>query len=257
MGKMNNNTTRNRSSKFNLFWLLLLFICIAVTEYSCSSPGNLTSNSGGSGTGVGNGFLSGKIIHPDSTPVNNATVRLRSESYLADTSGNAIINQNDTVINTHTDEFGNFRIDSLMKGKTYYIEVLHSEYKNADSGTLYIVDYDSSNMPDSMNLETRIIQPVKELEGTITISGLPRSAYIQVYGLERIAKSNASGNFELDDLPVGHCEENECEYKLRVTIPQGDGTVKTYDSELEIEYDINNNIIKVEFELEDNEDGGN
>jgi hypothetical protein len=229
----------------------VLIVSIGIVMYSCST-GSLTDS--GSGTGVGNGFISGKVIHPDSTPVSNAVVRLRSENYLADTSGKADSRCNDTIINTTTDKSGSFRIDSLTGGKKYFIEVVKRSTNENDSGTLYIADYKSAKQSDTVKLETRIIQPVKVLEGTVTISGLPRSAYIQVYGLERITRSDSSGNFIINNLPVGQCEENECEYRIRVTIPQMNGTVKVYNSELEIKYDRNNNIIKTEFELEDDDE---
>jgi hypothetical protein len=223
-----------------------VFVTIAtLLLYSCGGT-NLVGNTG-SGTGVGNGYISAQILHPDYTPVKNATVRLRSVNYVADTttSGNKI--QNDTTVNTKTDVFGQFRIDSIRNNKTYYIEVLSDDANKDDSGTLYIVNKDTS----SLELEPRVIAPVKHIEGTIVISSLPSNALIQVYGIERVTRSNPAGKFEINDLPVGKCEENECEFKLKVTIPQKDGTVKIYKSELEIKFDSNNNIIKTEFELED------
>jgi len=226
-------------------FLLVSGMIATLLMYSCGGT-NLVNNSG-SGTGVGNGYISAQVLHPDYTPVKNAKVRLRSVNYVADTllSGNSI--QNDTIANTVTNSNGQFRIDSIRNNKTYYIEVLSDDANKDDSGTLFIVNKDTS----TVQLEPRIIAPVKHIEGTIIISSLPSNALIQVYGIERVTRSNPAGKFELNDLPVGKCEENECEYKLKVTIPQKDGTVKIYKSELEIKFDSNNNIIKTEFELED------
>jgi hypothetical protein len=212
---------------------------------SCGTT-NLVNNTG-SGTGVGNGYISARILHPDYTPVKNAKVRLRSVDYVADPDLPGIVVRNDTVVNAFTNENGLFRIDSVRNNKTYYIEILSDNVKGNDSGTLYIVNKDTS----TLELESRIIAPVKHIEGTIIISGLPGNALIQVYGIERVTRSNPAGKFELNDLPVGKCEKNECEYKLKVTIPQKDGSVKVYNSELEIKFDSSNNIIKTEFELED------
>jgi hypothetical protein len=212
---------------------------------SCGTT-NLVNNTG-SGTGVGNGYISARILHPDYTPVKNAKVRLRSVDYVADPDLPGIVVRNDTVVNAFTNENGLFRIDSVRNNKTYYIEILSDNVKGNDSGTLYIVNKDTS----TLELESRIIAPVKHIEGTIIISGLPGNALIQVYGIERVTRSNPAGKFELNDLPVGKCKKNECEYKLKVTIPQKDGSVKVYNSELEIKFDSSNNIIKTEFELED------
>jgi hypothetical protein len=226
-------------------YLLVSGTIAALLIFSCGGS-NLVNN-GGSGTGVGNGYISAQVLHPDYTPVKNAQVRLRSINYVADTSlsGNSI--QNDTIVNTVTNSNGQFRIDSIRNNKTYFIEVLCDGVNKDDSGTLFIVNKDTS----TVELEPRIIAPVKKIEGTIIISSLPGNALIQVYGIERVTRSNPAGKFELNDLPVGKCERNECEYKLKVTIPQKDGTVKIYNSELEIIFDSNNNIINTEFELED------
>lgn len=224
---------------------LLCMVGIVLLFCSCGTT-NLVNNTG-SGTGVGNGYISARILHPDYTPVKNAKVRLRSVDYVADPDLPGIVVRNDTVVNAFTNENGLFRIDSVRNNKTYYIEILSDNVKGNDSGTLYIVNKDTS----TLELESRIIAPVKHIEGTIIISGLPGNALIQVYGIERVTRSNPAGKFELNDLPVGKCEKNECEYKLKVTIPQKDGSVKVYNSELEIKFDSSNNIIKTEFELED------
>jgi len=211
-------------------FLLVSGMIATLLMYSCGGT-NLVNNSG-SGTGVGNGYISAQVLHPDYTPVKNAKVRLRSVNYVADTllSGNSI--QNDTIANTVTNSNGQFRIDSILVAEAK-LNLVRVEW------SLKIL------------IASRIIAPVKHIEGTIIISSLPSNALIQVYGIERVTRSNPAGKFELNDLPVGKCEENECEYKLKVTIPQKDGTVKIYKSELEIKFDSNNNIIKTEFELED------
>ena len=132
-----------RLSANRIRFLLLSATIAMLLIYSCGGS-NLVNNSGGSGTGVGNGYIAAQVLHPDYTPVKNAKVRLRSVNYVADTSLSGNSQQNDTIVNTVTNSNGQFRIDSVRNNKTYYIEVLYDEANKDDSGTLFIVNKDTS-----------------------------------------------------------------------------------------------------------------
>jgi hypothetical protein len=184
---------------------------------------------GGSGTGVGNGVVMGKVIYPDSSPVAGAVVRLRPQTYLADTSGKLPTSSEGLIDSFTTDSDGVFRIDTINVGNTFSIEV-NDRGKNTQA-TLYKLSIIKN---DTVRLTTRAVNPVAALSGTITIPGLPANAYIQIYGLERIGRTDSQGRYAINDLPVGKCEENECDYKIRILIPNAGGGFTVKESELEV-----------------------
>lgn len=211
-----------------------------------------TSLSGGSGTGVGNGaVLIGKVMNNDSLPVTHALVRLRTDMYLADTSGRVTTVRNDTLATTATDNQGFFTIDSVRLSKVYCIEILDT-IGGHDSGAFYRVDLSKDTLSDTVRLMPRIVRQTKILNGTIVLNGLPGNAYVQFYGLERVGRTDSKGSFKIEQLPPPvECERNECEYKVKITVILSDKSVKVYNSELEIRFDSNQNILNYEFELED------
>ncbi len=241
-----NDTAKNMSilSVKNLVFLIIALLL------SCTG-GDLLSNSG-SGTGVGNGtVLVGKVLTADSLPVCKAIVRLRTDMYLADTSGRIETARNDTFATVYTDCHGVFKIDSVRHARSYCIEILDTNSMK-HSGAFCRVDLSLDTTSDTVRLPSKIVSPVKDIKGTIVLNGLPRNAYIQFYGVERVGRADSNGIFKIEQLPPpADCEKNECEYKLRVTVIMKDKSVKVYESELEVRFDTNQNIIDVEFELED------
>jgi hypothetical protein len=233
--------------------LILASISMALV-FSCTGESPSIAGNSGSGTGVGNGTIMGKVIHSDSTPVKNADVRLRTDCYLADTCGKIPLMRNDTFAMVSTNSAGVFIIDSVRSGYAYCIEVLDRDSVWQNEGTFYKVDIAKEDSLDTVFLSTRVVAPVKEIKGTI-LTGLPKNAYIQIYGIERISKTDSLGRFELLDLPFGECERGECEYKVRVIIPLNNGEFKVYNNrELEIQTDSNGNIKDIELELDDEGD---
>jgi hypothetical protein len=204
---------------------------------------------GGSGTGVGNGMITGKVNYSNNAPVSNAMVRLRTITFLADTSGVVSTLHNDTIATAYTAADGSFSFDTVDTARTYFIEVVDSAINK--QGTLFRVTVPTA---DTVLLPARVVSPVKVLTGKIIVSGIPKNAYVLIYGLERVDKTDSQGRFEITDLPIGNCEEDECEYKLRILIPTGTGAIQSIDTELEIEFDVQGNIKEVEIEIEEDDD---
>lgn len=131
-----------------------------------------------------------------------------------------------------------------------WIEVLDN-CGQGKKGTLYRLDYDTTQEHDTIFLGTHIMEPLKELQGRIVLFGLPQNAYVLIYGLERICKTDSLGQFVITDLPVGDCEDNECEYKMMVFAPDINMNLIPHEYELEIEHDTADSIIRIELELSD------
>lgn len=201
----------------------------------------------GSGTGVGNGMIVGQVMYANGTHPKNAAVRLRLQNFLPDTSGKLLTARTSTVANVVTDSDGTFQIDQLDPQQKYTIEV--NDGKTKTEATLFKCDL---SLKDTVVFEPRALEPVVPISGEITLSGLPRNSYILIYGLERVGRSDAQGRFTITDLPVGECEENECEYEMRAIVPNADGTTTTIPYELEIERDMNGNVkLPIELEISD------
>ncbi len=233
---MNDRTPTSAVLKTICFMAFAVILLVASCTTSPVASGN------GSGTGVGNGIISGHVIYADSTPVKGAIVRLRTQGYLSDTSGAKPLSNGNTLATMTTDTCGHFAIASIDTGYSYCLEVNDNKVKT--QATLYKFSFKQ----DSLVLATRIVKPAVKVYGKITLTGLPANAYVQVYGLEKLSRTDSTGAFEIKDLPEGECEQNECEYKLRILSPQPNGSVKSLDYELEINSGSDTTIARIELE---------
>jgi hypothetical protein len=240
---------KNKSNKPNFRKTVYTAVLGVVVLFAlnCSSP----TAAGGSGTGIGNGVLMGRVLHADSSAVKNAVVRLRTEKFLPDTSGKILSVRNDTTVTATTNNDGRFFIESIQKDRSYYIEILDEKQGEYDSGTVYFFKYNPLNNVDTVALGTKIVEQLKDIQGSILLHGLPQNAYVQVYGLERVGRTDSLGRFEIKNLPPGDCENGKCEYELHVLIVQKDGTIVHQDYELEILWNTSGRVIQVELELSD------
>lgn len=212
---------------------------VAVSLLSCNAP------VAGGGTGVGNG-ISGKVTYSDGTPAIGARVLIRPDAYVQDTTGIPAQPLPGVIVNSSTNSSGEFRVDSLLQGD-YKIEVFDDD---SGVGTLYQIYHSEKSVQE---LETRVLTPLTTLTGNIVIAGLPQNAWIQIYGLEKLGKTDETGRFVITELPLGDCEHNECEYLLRITTEQN-GTITTTDYELEIEWNGDGIIVEIELEMEGSDD---
>jgi hypothetical protein len=95
-------------------------------------------------------------------------------------------------------------------------------------------------------LPLRVVTPVKILIGKVIVSGMPKNAYVLIYGLERVGKTDSHGRFMITDLPIGECDKGECKYKLLILVPDRANAYKSMESELDISFDPQGKIKKVE-----------
>jgi hypothetical protein len=221
---------------------LIIAAAIGLSFSGCSGTSEIAGN--GSGTGVGNGVVMGKVRYADSTAVRNALVRLRPQTFLADTFGIPTPIENDSIKTVLTDSNGVFIIDSVDTAVQYCIEV--NDRKPLAEGTLYKID---SMVTDTLHLPDRTAALMTTIKGSIKLSGLPSNAYVQIYGIDKIGKTDSLGRFEITELPTGDCEEGECEYKLRILVPKAGGGYTSKIAELELSNSANG-IVEVELEYE-------
>ncbi len=149
------------------------------------------------GSEIGNPkTIVGQVLYENNTPVANAYVMLRPETYLADTSDIIDTTQHSKIRDVRTDDGGGFIIDSIDTG-TYFIEVNDgSNYAN-----LYKVElkYDDNSY---INLPTCSLKEVGSLSGYLQCDhGDVSNLYVQIYGLERIVKTDSKGQYKFNNLP--------------------------------------------------------
>jgi len=226
---------KTRNSIYGVLAVCSSILLIMLNVYCNGSP-----NSALGGTGAGNAAIAGRVVYPDGMPVKGATVRARPERYVADTLGVHIPDLSENAVDVLTDADGLFCIDSIDTG-AYMIEVVDA---GEEKGTM-IRHYCSNSGIDT--LPSRIVSPVARVLGEIIVQGLPANAWVQVYGTEITSKTDALGKFEIPVLPVGKCEENECEYTLKVVVTK-DGVPVVYDYEMEVEWKAGGTFVEVELE---------
>ncbi|MBF0432595.1 MAG: carboxypeptidase regulatory-like domain-containing protein [Fibrobacteria bacterium] len=169
-----------------VYFILISIYCSALI---CCTDNPVAGGAGGETT---NG-ISG-IIHDESgRPVANARIRLRSKDYLPDVPG--LAKTSASSVDTKTNSNGYFEINKLGTGE-YRVEASVGD-----------------NLADLMQVSFDTPDIKKEINGTLaktaTVSGqiAPEllkgsETWVQVYGSERVAQADLSGNFSLV-LPEG------------------------------------------------------
>jgi len=162
---------------------------------SCSNNAYQATDTGG-GSEITNG-ASAYVRQSDGTPVNNAQVFVRPQRFLRDTSSLDF----SRIPDAYTDETGYFKIDSL-KPDNYFIEV-----NDNHSYAVRLACTVSTTTKQVIDLGIDTLRPTGTVRGAITQSPTSPSIgmYVQIYGLDRIARVNAvTGTFSFDMLPAGN-----------------------------------------------------
>lgn len=180
-------------SAVNIFWPYIIIISGLLLITGCSST-ELT----GTGSQSGNGRITCKVYNSDGTPAQGASVYLRSNNFVADTTGAGSGKSVRSKSNDYTDTNGVFFIDSIDTGN-YFIEVNDGKSHAALLGCS-VTESDSI-----VNLSGATLQPTGCIKGTFTSAPDDSVAlYIQVLGLDRIAiRDTTAGEFLISDVPVG------------------------------------------------------
>jgi len=154
-----------------------------------------------SGTSVNSGnakcAVSGKVVYDIAeTPVQAATVRLRSASFLKDTAAAGLQKKSISQLDIATDEAGHFHVDSIDTGR-YCIEV------NDEKGKAVRMSFQVLKDSDSINLGTDTLKATGSISGTVGIASA-QNMYVQVYGLDRAIRPDPqTGRFLLSGIPRG------------------------------------------------------
>lgn len=180
--------------------LLIPFFCILF--WACSEDPEVA---GASTLETENAYIV-KFVDSDSTPVARAVARIRPSWYVQSLESNAI---KESVIEFTTDSLGQIRIDSLQS-ETAFLEMV-----NEGAGIFQKISRKKIG-----NGETVVLK----LEKTGAISGkveLPEGedfAWVQIYGTDRLVKTDSTGAFTLDSLPP-------FEYHVRAIVTENEAAI--------------------------------
>ena len=189
-------------------WALLAAAGCMATPTS-HNPGVEGPNGGGSEAVA----LAGTFTNPDGTPAAGIRVRLRPKQFLADTlrpkpgsapgnqpqgGGSEAVGLSASVRDGFTDATGRMLLDSVRRGE-YLLEA------NDSAGHALLVSAVVTGDHDSVSLPEASLKPTGAVTGLfLSPEGFAGTTWIQVYGLDRVAKADpATGQFRMDGLPGG------------------------------------------------------
>ncbi|SMP39956.1 hypothetical protein [Fibrobacter sp. UWB10] len=182
--------------------LLLLLACFApLAFWACSDK----EVAGISTVETENAFLI-QIVREDSLPAAHVVARMRAVDFvrdIEDDSSKAIFFEEFT-----TDSLGQIRIDSLA------VDVATIEIVDAGEGLFTKISAKDIQEGDSVQYA---LEKTGSLRGKVYLPDSVDFAWVQVYGTDRLVKTDSEGFYEMDSLPP-------YEYDMRVII--GDSVVE-------------------------------
>lgn len=173
-------------------------LAAALLVAACDMPWKVA---GGSGTETSNGeIVVGRVYLGDGKPAAGASVYVRPADWLKDTVG--IDSMQAPTPDATADKDGRFRLKTLTIGPwitgAYKAEVRHA------SGTALLIGFELKSLEGTLELKPDTLLPSGDLHGrAIPGPGVSGPMYVQVYGLDRLVRTDDTGFFVLNDLPPG------------------------------------------------------
>lgn len=152
------------------------------------------------------------VVNIDSKPASYAVARIRPLWHVQEISStSATTKQNFTnaTIEFKADSLGNIAIDSVSFDKGY-IEVLDEH-----AGAFKAISYSDLKKNKSTTIQ---MESFGSVSGKANLPQDAEYAYIQIFGTDRIIKTNEDGEFTLDSLPPAN-------YQIRAILPNEQETI--------------------------------
>lgn len=174
------------SKRWSRLLLRLLPVCAFV-----GSLCTVTSLDTGGSSGTEVSEVTGSVIDRAGNPVAEALVRLRPAGFLADSAADTLYRSTHSLFDTVTGVDGKF-IFSGMEADSYVIEI------NINDTLGSFAEFRIDNNNSGRSLRPCIVEPMAILSGSIQISyGFGALASVQIYGLDRSARIDSTGDFTL------------------------------------------------------------
>ena len=149
-----------------------------------------------------------RVVHEDSLPAANVVARMRSAKFVRSVSDDSA--GADFYEEYVTDTLGCIRVDSLA------VDVATIEIVAEGEGVFDKIAAEDVQNGDSVQF---VLKKTGRLRGKVYLPEGVDNAWVQVYGSDRLVKTDSDGFYEMDSLPP-------YEYDLRVIV--GDSVVDEY-----------------------------
>lgn len=202
-----------------LFLLLVLLACFILCACSDKDVAGISS------VETQNAFLI-RVVHNDSLPAVNAVARVRSADFVRNIAEDSA--ETPFFMEYRTDSLGCIRIDSLAVD-TAMIEII-------DKGDGVIRKIHAAEVQDGDSVQF-VLEKTGSLRGKVYLPEGVDYAWVQVYGIDRLVKTDSRGFYELDSLAPYD------EYSLQVVI--GD-TVVQQSAEVKVGGETSSNVYAFE-----------
>lgn len=186
--------------------LLASLSCVLL--FACSSDKNLA---GASTVETENACII-NVVNIDSKPAANVVARIRPLWYVEGVSKDSSVMPNniqDATLEVSADSLGNIVMDSVNFEKGY-IEII-----DGNTGVFQAVT--SSDLRKN-KLTTMQMAPLGSVSGKAELPKETDYAWVQIYGTDKIVKTNKDGEFTLDSLPPAS-------YQIRAILPDEQATI--------------------------------
>lgn len=188
-----------------LFLLLAVFVSIAF--WACSNEKDV---GGISTVETENAYLI-QIVHEDSVPAAGVVARMRSVDFVR-----SVEEENATEDSSKSDFFTEFVTDSLgyIRIDSLAVDVATLEIVDQGEGLFKKIVAEDVQEGDSVQF---VMEKTGSLRGKIYLPDSVEFAWVQVYGTDRLVKTDSEGFYEMDSLPP-------FDYELRYIV--GDSVVE-------------------------------
>ena len=186
--------------------LLLLAVFASIVFWACSNEKDVA---GISTVETENAYLI-QIVREDSLPAANVVARMRSVDFVRSVEEDAAEDSAKSGFFTEfvTDSLGYIRIDSLA------VDVATLEIVDHGEGLFKKIAAEDVQEGDSVQF---VMEKTGSLRGKIYLPDSVEFAWVQVYGTDRLVKTDGEGVYEMDSLPP-------FDYELRYIV--GDSIVE-------------------------------
>lgn len=165
---------------------------LAVLFSHCSSPSSLVDGDGG-GTKTGNpAVITATVVYVNGTPIPDCKVIVHRKNYTSNPDD--LSEWKPDKYHMTTDRNGQFSATVVDTGE-FYIEA--NDFKSRAVLFRYYV----KNSDENVDLGTDTILPYSTINGKV--STLYSMTWVQICGMERIAKVDSQGEFKFSDIPQG------------------------------------------------------